>query len=160
MDVMIALNIDPSAMDITGSKDYLARTYELIEQMKPLYLKYRGTDQLKAYVKKDDTDFGAFFRFRNYDLQAAYSPKATAKPLAAGMIYELTPDKFLIIGMMSSLKFMPKCGENLHVAYIKLEEGTIENGEWKGGRILNGDEQMSLQFDAMPTCYMVELYKY
>ena len=160
MEVMIALNIDPSAFDIAGSKDYLAKTYQLIRDMKPLYLKYRGTDQLKCYVKKDDTDFGAFFRFQNYDLQVAYSPKMPAKPLAAGMIYELAPDKFLLVGMMSTLTFMPKCGENLKVDFVRLEEGTLENGEWKAGRILNGDEKMSLNFGDMPACYMLELFKY
>ena len=69
-------------------------------------------------------------------------------------------DKFLIVGMMSTLTFQPKEGENLKVDYLKLEEGTVENGEWKPGRILNGDEKMSLRLGEMPTCLYVELYKY
>ena len=36
----------------------------------------------------------------------------------------------------------------------------IENGEWKPGRILNGDEQMSLKLGDMPGCLYVELYQY
>ena len=160
MEVMIALNIDPSAFDITGSKDYLAATYDLIEQMKPLYLKYRGTDHLQSYVKKSDTDFGTFLRFEKYDLEVAYSPKMPAKPLAAGVVYELAPDKFLIAGMMSSLTFRVKEGENLKVDYLMLEEGKLEKGEWKPGRILNGDEKMSLRLGDMPTCLYVELYRY
>ena len=51
MEVMMALNIDPSAFDIAGSREYLSRVYELMEQMKPLYLKYRGTEHLRSYVK-------------------------------------------------------------------------------------------------------------
>ena len=43
IDVMIALNIDPSAFEIEGSKDYLAATYDLLHQLEPLYLKYRNT---------------------------------------------------------------------------------------------------------------------
>lgn len=160
MEVMAALNIDPSAFDITGSKDYLAATYRLVEEMKPLYLKYRGTEHLRSYVKKADTDFGTWFRFEEYDLGIAYSPKMPAKPLAAGAVYELAANKFLIVGMMSTLTFMPKEGENLKVDYLKLEEGTIEKGEWRPGRILNGDEKMSLQLKDMPSCLYVELYKY
>ena len=160
MEVMAALNIDPSAFDITGSKDYLAAVYDLIEQMKPLYLKYRGTEHLKSYVKKSETDFGTWFPFEEYDLAVAYPPKIPAKPLAAGVVYELAPNKFLIAGMMSTLTFRPKEGENFRVDYLKIEEGTLEKGNWKPGRILNGDERMAIRLGDMPTCLFIELYKY
>lgn len=160
MEVMIALNIDPSAFDITGSKECLAATYGLIEEMKSLYFKYRGTEHLKSYVKKSETDFGTFFNFEEYDLLVAYSPKMPTKPLAAGAVYELASNKFLIVGMMSTLTFRPKEGENLKIDYLNLEEGRIENGEWKPRRILNGDERMSLKFGEIPSCLCVELYKY
>jgi hypothetical protein len=48
----------------------------------------------------------------------------------------------------------------MKVDYMKLEEGELEGGKWKPGRILNGDEKMSLVFGDMANCYMVELYKY
>lgn len=160
MEVMIALNIDPSAFEIEGSRDYLKRTYGLIEQMKPIYLKYRGTKHLKSYVKKSETDYGALLSFDEFDLSVAYAPRGTAKPLAAGMVYELAPDKFLVVGMMSTLTFRVKPGINRKVGYLKLEEGEIVNGEWKPGRILNGDEQMSIKLGDMPQCLYVELFKY
>lgn len=160
MEVMIALNIDPSAMDITGSKGYLKRTYGLMEEMKPLYLKYRGTEHLKSYCRKSDTDYGTYFQFEAYDLEVAYAPRMPAKPLGAGMIYELDKNKFLLTGMMSTLTFRPKNGENVKVDMIKFEEGEIKNGEWKPGRILNGDEKMSIKLGDMPKVYMLELYKY
>ena len=62
--------------------------------------------------------------------------------------------------MMSSLAFHAKAGENVKVNFLRLEEGEIENGEWKPGRILNGDEQMSLKLGDMPGCLYVELYQY
>ena len=61
----------------------------MIEQMQPLYLKYRGTDKLKSYVRKSDTDYGTYFSCEEYDIAVAYGPKQPATPLAAGMIYEL-----------------------------------------------------------------------
>ena len=160
MEVMIALNIDPTAFDIEGSKEYFKRTYELMEQMKPLYLKYRGTEHLQAYCKKSETDYGTYFRFEKYDLAISYAPRMKAKPVGAGMVYELAENRFLIVGMMSNLTFYPKAGENVKVNYLRLEEGTIEKGEWKSERVLNGDEQMSLKLNDMPTCLYVELYKY
>ena len=160
MEVMIALNIDPSAFEIEGSKDYLARTYGLIKEMEPLYLAHRGTEHLQSYVRKSGTDFGTYLRFGKYDLAVAYSPKMTAKPLAAGVVYELDEDTFLIVGMMSTFNFRPKAGENLKVGLLRLEEGDIVNGEWIPGRILNGDEMMTLRLNDMPACIKVKLYKY
>ena len=160
MEVMVALNIDPSAFDIAGSKDYVAATYGLIENIKPYYLKYRGTSHLQSYVRKSETDYGTLLHFEDYDLKVAYSPRMPFKPLAAGMIFELEPNKFLITGMMSTLTFIPKAGENVKVDMINFEEGHFENGEWVKGRTLNGDEKMSITLADMPHCFMLELYKY
>lgn len=160
MEVMASLNIDPSAFEIEGSREYLGRTYGLIGQMKPLYLKYRGTGHLQSYCRKSETDYGTYLRFAKYDLAVGYAPRMAAKPLGAGMVYELAENRFLIVGMMSTLAFHAKAGENVKVNYLRLEEGEIENGQWKPGRILNGDEQMSLKLGDMPGCLYVELYKY
>ncbi len=157
---MSYLNIISSAFDITGSKEYLSRTYELMENLKPLYLKYRGTSHLQSYCKKSETDYGTFLSFEKYDLSISYAPKMAVKPIAAGMIYELEENEFLLVGFLSTLTFRPKAGENVKVNYIRLEEGNIVNGEWKPGRIMNGDEQRVLRFEDMPTCYLVEVYKY
>ncbi|MDO4621993.1 MAG: DUF5597 domain-containing protein [Eubacteriales bacterium] len=160
MEVMIALNIDPSAFDIAGSKEYVAAAYKLVEDMKPQYLQYRGTSHMQAYCKKSETDFGAFLEFEEFDLQVAYAPRIPFKPLGAGIVYELEPNKFLLCGMMSTFTFMPKAGENVKIDIVKLEEGHLEKGEWVSGRVLNGDEKMMLRLGDVPQCLMVEIYKY
>lgn len=160
MEVMIALNIDPSAMDINGSKEYLSAVYDLLTQAKPLFLKYRGTSHMQSYVKKSETDFGTLLSFADYNLQVAYAPKAQAKPLAAGIILELSSNEFLLIGMMSTFTFLPKAGVNKKVELLQMEEGTFRQGEWQPGRILNGDEKMSIKFGDKLQCYKLKLYQY
>ena len=160
MEVMLALNIDPSAFEIEGSKEYLASVYGLMEQIKPLYLRYRATPQLKSYVKQAETDYGAFLTFEHYDFQISYAPKKPCKPVAAGMIYEVGENRFYLIGMMSNVRIHPKYGENCKVDILRLEEGEFENGTWKCGRVLNGDEKMSLNLGDKLTCLSLELYKF
>ncbi len=160
MEVMLALNIDPSAFETAESRKYLKRTYEMIQQMQPLYLKYRGSEKIKSYIKRSDTDFGTYFRCETYDMVVSYRPKTKEKPLAAGVIYELAPDKFLIGGMMSSITFRAKEGQAKHVEILRMEEGEIQDGKWISGRILNGDEKMKLQFGDMPEWRYVEIYQY
>ncbi len=160
MEVMLALNIDPSAFDIEGSREYLSRVYGLMEDIKPLYFKYRGTPALKSFIKKSETDYGGLFRFKEYDFLVGYGQKQPHKPLAAGMIFEVGENSFYIIGMMCSIKLLPKLGENRKVDILKLEEGEFENGKWKSRRVLNGDEKMALHLKDQLSCYYLELYKY
>lgn len=160
MEVMIALNIDPSAFDTRDSKEYLSRTYDLMHRLEPLYLKYRGSEHIKSFVRHSDTDYGTYLRFKEYDIAVAYAPKESAKPLGSGIVLELSENKFLLMGMMCSITFRPKPGEAKCADFVKLEEGNLEAGEWKAGRILNGDEKMSIRLANMPKCLMVELFKY
>jgi hypothetical protein len=159
-EVMAALNIDPTAFDIEGSKGYISRVYGLMEDIKPLYYKYRCTPHLKTYLKKTETDYGVLLNFEGYDLQIAFAPKQRCKPLAAGMVYEVEENCFYIIGMMSTVNILPKPGENKKVDILKLEEGEFKDGEWIPGRLLNGDEKMMLQISDQLRCYYLELYKY
>lgn len=55
-----------------------------------LYLKYRGTGSMQCYVKKSETDLGTYFWFKSYQAVIDYMPTVTAKPLAAGAIFELS----------------------------------------------------------------------
>lgn len=160
MEVMIALNIDPSAFETEGSKEVLAATYKLLENLEPLYLKYRGTPHMKAFVRHGDLDYGTFLRFEDYDIAVSYGPKMTAKPLGSGIVIELEKNKFLLIGMHCGMEFHVKPGVNAKVDFIRLEEGTLTNGEWSRGRVLNGDEKMSLRFGDMPTVMMAEVYEF
>ena len=61
---------------------------------------------------------------------------------------------------MSSFTFRVKAGENKKVGIVRMEEGEIVNGEWKAGRILNGDEKMKMQLGDMPEWRYVEVYRY
>ena len=160
MEVMVALNIDPSAFDTAGSWGYLSRTYELLENLEPLMLKHRGTDQMKSFVRHGDLDYGTFLRFRKYDLAVAYAPKQTAKPLGAGIVIELDEDTFLIAGVSVGMSFRGKPGCRSQVDILRLEEGDVRDGEWIRRRVLNGDEKMSLHFGDMPQILMVKLYQY
>ncbi len=160
MEIMIALNIDPSAFDIAGSKEVLSATYKLMENVEPLYLRMRGTDKLKSYVRHGENDYGCFVRYEDYDFLYSYSPRMSGKPLGCVSFFELEPNKFLVIGMEGSLEVKCKPNEAKKANFQRLESGTVENGNWICHRNLNGDERMAIKFGSMPTAYMMELYKY
>ena len=160
MELMVALNIDPSAFDITGSRDCLAATYDLLQQLEPLYLRYRGTEQLKVCVRHGEYDYSAFLRFRDYDFTIAYGPRVPAKPLGAAYVIELERNQFLLVGLNCSVNFRVKPGTDRKAEVLRMEEGTIRDGEWVPGRVLNGDEKMSIRFGDMPSAVKITLYQF
>ena len=160
MEVMIALNIDPSAFDTSHSKEYLSKAYGILESLEPLYLANRGTDHLKAFVRHHDLDYGTFLRFSKYDITVAYDPKASGKTLGSGIIIELDENRFLLVGASCAMTFRAKPDVNKKVDIVRYEEGEFKNGEWVPGRVLNGDEKMSVRFSPMPEVRMIELYTY
>lgn len=159
-EVMAALNINPAVFETEGGRKSLGATYRLLQNMEPLYLKYRGTDAMQCYIRKSETDAGSYLRFKEYRVVIDYIAGETAKPMAAGVIFELSENCFLIAGMMSRLIFLAKGNGNKKASIIKLQEGKLINGEWIPDRTLNGDEQIVLSLGETPKCLYVELYTY
>ena len=160
MEVMIALNIDPSAFDTRGSKEALSATYKLLDELEPLYLKYRGTNKLQSFVRHGENDYGCFVRCGEYDFKVGYSPRMSGKPLGSFSVFELADNKFLIIGLECSVDFSVKVGENKNAGILKFEAGHIEKGQFISDKLLNGDEKMAIRCGSIPSVYMLELYKY
>lgn len=159
-EMMEALNINPIMFNTDGGKEYLSKVYELLGNMKPLYFKYRGTGHLKSFICRSETDAGTYLSFQDYEILVDYFPAVESIPISTGAVFELEANKFLLVGMMNRMTFRVKSGENKKVRALKLEDGTIVNGEWKSGRQQNGDEQMQFNFGPAPSCIYVELYKY
>lgn len=160
LEVMLALNIDPSAFDLEGSAAYLAKSYSIIENIKPLYFEYRNSSHLQSVVKRNEHDYGKLLHFDKYDILVSYSPKLQYKPTSGGIILETSESEFIVIGTMINIKFLAKPGRNKKVEFLRLEEGEFQNGKWKAGRVLNGDEKMMLKLKDMPSAYKIHLYEY
>ena len=160
MELMIALNIDPTAFDITGSRECLTATYDLLKQLEPLMRQHRGTARQQACERHGEVDYSAFLRFSACDLAVSYGPRTSGKPLGACLAFELTPEKFLLVGLNCTPAFHSKPGVNKKLDILRMEEGNVVNGEWCPGRVLNGDEKMNLRFGDMPSALMIELYQF
>lgn len=160
MEVLIALNIDPSAFDIEGSGAYLRETYRMIESLNPLYYKWRGTDSLKVFVRKNQEEHGALLKFEDLEIIVKYGRKERFKPESGGTIIRVSETEFYIVGMRFSFEFLPKLGANGKINYLKVEEGEFIDGKWCACKILNGDEKMHLEIKDMKKMMKVKIYAY
>src|SRR5690606_10125222 len=59
---------------------------------------------------------------------------------SGGLIISLGTDEFLVAGTGITLTFSPDTTDGSIAGILSAQEGTFEQGEWVGGRWLNGDQ--------------------
>ena len=160
VELMMQLNIDPTAFNIEGAKECVAKVYKVLQDIKPLYYRYRGTSRLKAFIKKEAMDFGELLKFEEVNVLITHGPRVEGRTISGGIIIELSKNNFYIIGMRGKIEFLPKVCDGTKVDYMCVEEGSFEKGIWQAKRCLNGDERNILQLDDLPTALHVEVYTY
>jgi beta-galactosidase GanA len=77
------------------------------------------------------------------------SPEVTDQR-PTGLILQLDRDEFLILGQDLNIDFQMRGQSGATVELARVEEGHYADGEWIPGRVLNGDERLSiLPFDEL-----------
>ena len=151
------LNIDMEAFSCQGTGPYLVRSYGILRNIKDLILKYRGSKQLKGFIRRNNHEKGCILSLTNCDLQLAYQDRDPGKTGAAGMVIEESADSFWVIGCNVEVKVLPKKSSNQYLTIVNLEEGEFKDSIWQAGRILNGDERYFIRFGDMPDVIKIKI---
>ena len=159
-EVIDALKLDPLSFNLSGTKEILGEVYRILGEIRSLYLKYRGTEHVKCFLKQSDGDQGCYLKFKTYDIEIQYLPRTDGAPAAAGAVFELDENTFLIIGMMCSIRFHTKPGDHRKVDFLTKEAGTFRDGKWGCDQRQNGDEKIVSVLYNMPGCFRIETFKY
>jgi Domain of unknown function (DUF5597)/Glycosyl hydrolases family 35 len=124
-----------------------AQEYAMAAPMMRELAKWGFEGKIKAVVEREDhaeqtIDLGewkAIVSFGAGSRNVASQPNP--QPIGKAMIVQLDTNKFILIGTLCRITFQP-VGNNKDRAwqYLKVEEGSYENGVFKLHRILNGDE--------------------
>jgi hypothetical protein len=148
--------------------DPTAENYELIGPMMRdvARLNFEGKLQATAEVEGEATQT---LHFGDWDAVVSYGggrggmAKGNAEPLGRALVAQLKENQFLVAGYFCRVDFRPAGteaqrkaghivngsgqipsaqidGKWVHRQFLKVEEGTYENGAFKFGRILNGDQ--------------------
>lgn len=130
--------------------DRLRNAYDVLRQLTPVILENQGRGRivgLQPRVAFDGsvTDAPERVTLGNFVFEVSYidpwTPKAEQNTSThGGMIVQVAPDEYFFAGSGITVTFSP-VGEGPHLAGIESAwEGRFENGEWKRGRLLNGDQ--------------------
>jgi hypothetical protein len=102
--------------------------------------------KIKAVIEREDhgeqtIDLGAWQAIISFGGGRRNEVQPNAAPIGKMMIVKLDENKFILVGSRCHITFKPT-GSNAgkEWQYLKVEEGSYENGSFKMLRILNGDE--------------------
>ena len=120
-------------------------TYRVLRPLLPLISRYQYTGKLHPILQglANGEDWKESIRVSdrlaaNIDFTAAFDP---AKGRACGMIIELAPDDFVVMGTGFDVTFREMEGPLRDAQLISIEEGTFQGDQWIPSRRLNGDER-------------------
>ena len=116
----------------------------------PLITELQGTGKLHSAVEEQyltdrlihSSKFDVLVQFGTLHPEyggtfGTQTPGMTGRALVA----ELAPDEFVVLGFDASVRFQPVRGSVEHSAqFVRVEEGTFIDGQWKTTRVLNGDQ--------------------
>lgn len=143
-----AMGFSPFSIESTSKpKDEpVVKAYHLIRQLEPMINDARGTDRLNGFFLEkahpSDTLIMAGFRLIiKHDYTLGWSPDAKNEdwPTGGGIIIATGDGEFTIAGTGFVVTFQ-SLKPRLNAGIDRIDEGVFENGSWKPGRRLNGDE--------------------
>jgi hypothetical protein len=150
--------------------------YRLCRPAMGILADLQGTGKLQTAVEEQGIQ-GKNLYFDQYDMAVRFgvSPRfgvpaapasqpAAPEPTGPGrvMVAQLAPDEFLFMGASVSIDIRPAYGSDFNTAqYLRVEEGTYENGAWKASVVRNGDiSGRGLSLPATGAMLKVKLTRY
>lgn len=142
------LAFSPFSIESTNEpeKEPIGKTYNILNQLTSLITKYQSTGAVKGFlIEKDsiqkDIVIGDYLFTVHHEYKMGWSPgsKESSWPLAGGLIIAIAADEFYVAGTGIVMTFTPKIN-NKKAGFISIDEGRFEQGIWKPGRRMNGDQ--------------------
>jgi hypothetical protein len=131
-------------------------------------LEFEG--KLQAVAEDADThtqtmDFGSWRAVVSYGAPrfgSGSEPKGNAEPTGVALVGSIGDDEFLVAGHSCRVDFRPsEPASKAKREYLRVEEGTFENGRFSRIRIWNGDQtDWGLNLGTSPVALRVRLRTY
>jgi hypothetical protein len=152
-----------------GTKEFVAPFVPLYSLLAPMArdvarLNFEG--RLQA-IAEEPGKVTQTLHFGDWDATISYGiwarrgrPVGNPQPMGGVLIAKLGENEFLVSGFYCRVDFRPTTA-NLHKQFLRVEEGSYQNGVFKFVRLLNGDQNDGgLDFNSVPLVLRVSLASY
>jgi hypothetical protein len=166
------MGFSPFSIEQTDVKnDPIIKAYDILSQLSPEILKNQGQGNMAGFIfdhrkKETNLELGGYILHVKHVYTLNYSPKAQDSiwQMTGGMIICTGEGKYIIAGSGIVVTFEPLQKDGSLAGILSDELGTYEDGIWKQGRRLNGDEDHQGRhvriFENNFEIQRVELYRY
>ncbi|HEY1182643.1 MAG TPA: DUF5597 domain-containing protein [Bryobacteraceae bacterium] len=143
----------------------IAQDYKLIGPIARLIARLNFEGKLQAVSEEkgkasQTMDFGAWKAEVSYGVVRFHEPRGNPLPIGRALVAQLGENQFLVTGISCGVDFRPSAAGKQR-QFLRVEEGTYENGVFKTIRIWNGDEtDWNLNFRSEPVILRVSLATY
>jgi beta-galactosidase GanA len=168
-----AIGFSPFSIDNIRDPQPLADAYAMLASLKPMILAGQRQRTIRGFRPPvsfdglvDETpakfDLGGYqFTISFVDPWTPHDQQHVASH--GGFAVQLGPDEFLLVGTGITATFAPANGAG-HAGIESAWEGRFEGGQWRPGRLLNGDETHQGRHVRLPlgsfSIQRVRLYRY
>ena len=153
----------------TGTEEFVAPfvpTYQLINPMAREIARLNFEGRLQA-VAEESGQLAQTLHFGKWDANVSFGvwsryghPAGNPQPMGGALVAQLSNNQFLVAGFHCRVDFSP-VQPGQHRQFLRVEEGTYENGVFKFLRLLNGDQtDGGLDFNSEPLVLRVSVATY
>jgi beta-galactosidase GanA len=145
-----ALGFCPFSIESTNNpeREPLARSYDILAQLTPLILENQGKGLMAGVLLEKDhpteeVTLGAYTLKVSHDYTWGWSSgpgDSDQWPRTGGIIISTGPDEYVIAGSGIIVTFASNTPGDPIVGIGSIQEGRYEDGQWIGGRYMNGDQ--------------------
>ena len=160
---------DPALKTPQNAEEFgiLGRT---LRSMTDLLAEAYGSSRLQAVSAETDPPVphpsgnsmlasGPEMTFDTFRLQVRFQSPMMPRNDGYCLCLAVSGEECYVVGNACGLTFLSADEEKPNLDFVRVEEGRFEDGQWKPGRRLNGDETASLTLNA-PTLLRVRFFTY
>ena len=169
-----AMGFSPFAIENgdEGVTEQIRQTYDVLRQLEPVIMENQGKGRMAGLLAETVEQRVPQKIFLNgYALNATYERppgtilnNQTTPPASGALVIALGADEFLFAGTGTVITFDAESPGAPVVGILSADEGKYENGVWKPGRRLNGDQTHQGRHIRLETnkisIQRVKLYRY
>ena len=136
-----AIGMSPFAIDSFRDKENeLGKSYSVLRQLAPQLLEHQAKDEVHGFTL-DKNHPAMTFVMNGYQIEVSLDEIfGNNAEQGFGLIMSDGAERFLGAGKGVRVSFQPRSADARKVGIASIVEGAYEDGEWKAGRHLNGDE--------------------
>ncbi|MGO9011684.1 MAG: DUF5597 domain-containing protein [Bryobacteraceae bacterium] len=164
---MGAIGFSPFGLDYVegGTEEQftpIAQEYRLLAPITRQIARLNFEGKLRATAEEkgqpsQTLDFGAWKAEVSYGVVRFNAPRGNPSPIGRALVAQLGENQFLVTGLFCGVDFRPSTAGKQR-QFLRVEEGTYENGDFRMVRIWNGDEtDWGLNFRSEPVVLRVSL---